>query len=132
MADIDNFKIINDTYGHAIGDRVLIQVANSINAKTRGSDIACRFGGDEIILILPDCSLENTHIKAEEIRKAINNIKITNDENVLIKVTLSLGVAALPENGGCKKDVLIAADKALYVAKTEGRNRVVSASGSGL
>ena len=132
MADIDNFKIINDTYGHAIGDHVLIQVANSISTKIRGADIACRFGGDEIILILPDCSLANTHLKAEEIRKAINNMTITNDEKVLIKVTLSFVVAAVPENGMCKKDVLIAADKALYVAKTEGRNRMVSASGSGL
>lgn len=127
MADIDGFKNINDTYGHAIGDKVLIQIATVIKMETGDPEIACRFGGDEIIIILKNCSLEDTYIKAEKIRNAINSIAIKSTEHNLIEATLSFGAATFPETGMSIKDVLIAADKALYVAKKEGGNKVVSA-----
>jgi len=124
IADVDNFKIINDTYGHTFGDSVLVEISKIITSNIREQDISCRFGGDEFILILPDCSLENSYKKAEKLRNAINNSIIKNDKNELISVNLSFGLATFPENGILIEDVLMAADKALYMAKKNGKNSI--------
>ena len=91
----------------------------------RGSDLACRYGGEEFILILPDSVLEDTRLRAEELRTSFQHLLIKHGDITLEKVTLSLGVAAYPEHGKTPSDLLAAADTALLRAKEEGRDRVL-------
>lgn len=125
IGDVDDFKIINDTYGHIVGDSVLVEIGKLIISNIREKDIACRFGGDEFIIILPECSLENSYKRAEGVKEAINNFIFKNDKNELFSVNMSFGVASFPENGTIIDNVIIAADKALYLAKKSGKNNVV-------
>ena len=123
MADIDGFKEINDTVGHVLGDKVLVKVSALLMKNIRTSDVACRFGGDEFCLILPDCTLDEGIRRAEMLRRVIERL----GEDVEAKtdrVTLSLGVAAMPESGNTREALLAAADSALYSSKRAGRNRV--------
>jgi len=127
MIDVDHFKQFNDTYGHEAGDKVLIELGGYFKKFTRGEDIACRYGGEEFILILTDATLENTLNKAEEIREQVKeNLKIKH-LGKLLKITISLGVAVYPEHGETTEDAIKAADKALYVAKSKGRDCVKKA-----
>jgi diguanylate cyclase (GGDEF)-like protein len=96
----------------------------------RGSDLACRYGGEEFTLILPESSLEDTRRRAEELRIAFQQLSIKCGEVLLGKVTLSLGIAALPENGTSAAELLAAADGALFRAKEAGRDRVMTAEAS--
>ncbi len=127
MLDIDHFKDFNDSYGHAAGDVVLQALGASLIASIRGSDIACRYGGEEFVLILPEASLEATRQRAERLRLDAKKLKLSHSGMLLETVTLSLGVAAFPEHGSSRLPLLAAADAAMYRAKDEGRDRVVAA-----
>jgi diguanylate cyclase (GGDEF)-like protein len=124
MADIDNFKNFNDTYGHHLGDEILINVANMLKSSRRGSDIVARYGGEEFVLLLPDTRLEQAAIVAEKLRKCVEESSIDSRRRKL-KITISLGVSAMEKNSlRNPKDLLILADKALYKAKRGGKNKV--------
>ncbi|MCI5211225.1 MAG: GGDEF domain-containing protein [Candidatus Electrothrix sp. ATG2] len=126
MIDIDHFNEFNNTYGHDLGDRVLSEIGRFILNHIRDEDIACRYGGEEIIIILPGASLQNTHRRAEQLRTGIEEliVKMYDEEHT---VTASLGVAIFPQHGAVSREVIKAADCALYGAKQNGRNQVVIA-----
>ena len=126
MLDVDHFKKLNDSYSHEAGDVVLKELGLLLQRHIRGEDIACRYGGEEFLLILPEASLEDTRQRAEELRKMVKKLRVHYHEHVLT-VTISSGVAALPKHGLSPKDVVSVADAALYQAKAEGRDRVVVA-----
>ncbi len=123
MIDLDNFKLLNDRYGHPVGDAVLRQVANTISSFVRGPDVACRVGGEEMMILMPDCGLFDAEAKAEQLRVAI--AALSSDGSVP-PVTASFGVASRPETTARAEDLMIHADSALYAAKKQGRNVVVS------
>ena len=127
MIDIDHFKKFNDTFRHDAGDYVLQSVGSLLKQSIRSSDIACRYGGEELTVILPEMSLQEAAIRAETIREAIAQLKISYKGQVLGKLTASLGVAAFPEHGSTGAIVMQSADAALYRAKEAGRNQVVVA-----
>jgi diguanylate cyclase (GGDEF)-like protein len=123
VVDVDRFKMINDTHGHQTGDAVLIQVAGLLRQSTRGEDIVARFGGEEFVLVLPYCSLEDAVLKAENLRASIERARPAG-----LQVTVSIGATCITENADNTFDGLFQrADSALYRAKGEGRNRVVRA-----
>lgn len=124
LMDIDRFKLINDTYGHTIGDVVLQQFGQLLLKYTRQGDIACRYGGEEFVIVLPTATVAQAHDRAEEIRCAFAELKITCGE-VVLQATLSGGIAAYPEHGLTDDAVFCAADAALYQAKLNGRNQMV-------
>jgi diguanylate cyclase (GGDEF)-like protein/PAS domain S-box-containing protein len=125
MLDIDHFKPVNDTFGHAAGDTLLRALGALLLAHTRAEDIACRYGGEEFTLILPDSSLEDTWRRAEQLREAVKRLRVRHGGEPLDQVTISAGVASYPEHGAVPEALLRAADLALYQAKAEGRDRVV-------
>jgi diguanylate cyclase (GGDEF)-like protein len=127
MLDVDRFKKFNDMFGHDAGDAVLRELGDFLAKFTRRGDLACRYGGEEFTLILPESSLEDTRRRAEELRISFQQLSIKHRDIVLGKVTLSLGVAALPDHGTTAADLLAAADGALLRAKVEGRDRVLIA-----
>jgi diguanylate cyclase (GGDEF)-like protein len=127
MADVDHFKTFNDSYGHEAGDMVLRELGAFLKKGIRQEDIACRYGGEEFVLILPDTSVENTRKRAEILRKAVKDgFRIKFRDNIF-QITISLGAAVLPDNGLTPADVISAADTALYRAKAQGRDCVVVA-----
>ncbi len=130
IADIDFFKRVNDTYGHQIGDVVLVQIARQLTASARESDIVSRVGGEEFTVLLPGTSAEGAVALAERMRLAIQETPVHLEDGRSIKVTISFGVA-VHEGNVAEPDRLYAlADAALYRAKSEGRNRVVLADAS--
>ncbi len=130
MVDIDHFKRINDTYGHATGDALLRELGKLLKNHVRNEDIACRYGGEEFMLIMPDASLEIAHQRAEFLRQEAKKLRVQDAGQSFEGITLSLGVAIYPQHGRTKESVLRAADAALYRAKQEGRDRVVVAEGA--
>lgn len=124
MIDIDHFKNFNDQYGHAIGDQVLYELAQLLKKNVRGTDFACRYGGEEFLLILPDTGLDLAVNRAEQIRADVKHISLLKDGKVITNIAVSIGVALFPDHGNTQARVIEAADKALYRAKTEGRDRV--------
>jgi len=124
MVDIDHFKKINDTYGHEAGDYVLKNVAQILQKHYRKSDMACRFGGEEFILVLPQMTRDVALQRAEKIREAVEALNLTYHGKKIKKVTTSLGVSSFPQHGYSSHDLISAADKALYKAKKSGRNCV--------
>ncbi len=132
MLDIDHFKLFNDTFGHSAGDKVLVELSSLMQARVRREDIACRFGGEEFVLVLPEASLDDTCRRAEQLLMDIPNLSVLHKGQVLGAITLSIGVACFPEHGKTAEGLLAAADAALYDAKAQGRNRlVVARTGSG-
>lgn len=127
LIDLDHFKQFNDTFGHAAGDTLLARVGLFLRNQIRSEDIACRYGGEEFILILPGSSLEATRARAERIRQHLRQMSIGYEGQTLGTITLSAGVAAFPHDGSNAKAVLRAADDALYHAKSKGRDRVMIA-----
>ena len=127
MIDIDHFKRFNDTFGHAAGDAVLAAIAKCIKATVRTTDFACRYGGEELVVLMPDTSLDSAIDRAEAIRVAIRESSITHDGQTLPACTASFGVAVSPTHGDNTPDLFKAADAALYRAKAEGRDRVCAA-----
>lgn len=131
MLDVDHFKQFNDTFGHGAGDTLLRELSTLFKSRIRGGDIACRYGGEEFALILPDASLNDTRLRAEHLREEAAHLDVQYRGQVLRNVTLSLGVAAFPEHESHSDALLQAADAALYRAKAEGRDRVVIAEARG-
>jgi len=125
--DVDNLKEINDRSGHAAGDEVLKQLGRVAAANTRGSDLACRCGGDEFVVVLPGASRHATVERAEALRDMISALEFEPEVLETSGVTVSLGTAVYPQNGRTADEVLAAADEALYRAKRGGRNQAVSA-----
>lgn len=125
MLDIDHFKAFNDTYGHRAGDAVLRELGKLLLQNTReGGDIACRYGGEEFVIVFVNTSLQHAGERAEEFRTAFETMQVSVGEDQL-SATVSIGVAAFPVHGSSGEEVLHTADKALYQAKETGRNRVV-------
>jgi diguanylate cyclase (GGDEF)-like protein len=127
IADIDHFKRFNDTHGHAAGDAVLAQVGNFLRTHVRASDITCRYGGEEFLLILPEAPREITQRRAEQMQEDTRQLHVQYEGQTLEAITLSLGVAVYPEHGSTSDTIIRAADDALYRAKHDGRDRVVVA-----
>jgi two-component system cell cycle response regulator len=128
MLDVDHFKAINDSYGHAAGDEVLREFALRIRRSIRGLDLACRYGGEEFLVVMPETDLSAAALAAERLRRRIASdpFPIQRGERAM-EVTISVGIAALAE-GEDPASVLKRADEALYRAKRDGRNRVVPAA----
>jgi len=124
MLDIDYFKNVNDTYGHKVGDEVIISIASLLLRMSRKSDVSCRFGGEEFILLLPQTTITGAYIIAEKIRKAVENIEVKTDDGKIINYNISLGVSQvnlLHEHS--IEPAIKRADDALYEAKRTGRNK---------
>lgn len=128
LIDIDNFKHINDTFGHLIGDRCLTEISEILSNRVRTEDLVARFGGEEFVVLLPDTSVHEAAAVAEQLRLTIDSRPLLHAERgEAIKVTVSIGVASLHDKGDSTLEALIKnADKALYMAKKQGRNRVCS------
>ncbi len=124
MLDLDHFKAFNDTFGHAAGDAILRFLGQFLLSRSRREDVACRYGGEEFVLIFPDASLDTTARRAEQLRAEARSLQVLHHGHPLGNVTISVGVAAFPEQGSTTATLLRAADEALYRAKTEGRDRV--------
>lgn len=123
MIDLDNFKQLNDEHGHAKGDSVLRDVAGQLVNSLRTSDVVARYGGEELIVILPNCSLEDAAVKAEMLRLRIEGLSAAQG----VPISASFGVAAVPETATGTGDLIPIADAALYAAKKGGKNRVICA-----
>ncbi|MBN1758808.1 MAG: diguanylate cyclase [Chitinispirillaceae bacterium] len=124
LMDIDHFKGFNDTYGHPVGDLVLKEIAVCIQKSVRRNDIPARYGGEEFVVIIPETDEKGARITAERIRSTIEQHTIISLDRQL-KVTVSIGCSAFPENAPSQQVLIDTADKALYAAKESGRNRVV-------
>lgn len=123
MIDLDHFKRLNDELGHAVGDVVLCEVAAAIVGTIRPCDVACRYGGEELVVLLPDCGMVEAVAKAEMLRARIERLS----ENHGTRISASFGIATIPETSSKAGEAIASADAALYRAKAEGRNRIVSA-----
>ena len=125
MLDIDDFKRVNDTYGHQQGDLVLLEVARCLRSLSRDIDEPARYGGEELAVILPQTDLSGAELLAERMRATIAALEIKRlDGKGVLRVTASFGVASLPQSAGGKESLIAAADAALYRAKRAGKNRV--------
>jgi diguanylate cyclase (GGDEF)-like protein len=137
LLDADHFKDLNDTYGHATGDRMLAAIGELLGFGVRGGDVACRYGGEEFLVILPNAGQADAVGRAEEWRTGCAALRVDADDSTgrTVGVTVSIGVATAPQDGTEPAAVLAAADRALYAAKGAGRDRVVTAqprSGAGI
>jgi diguanylate cyclase (GGDEF)-like protein len=128
MLDLDHFKRYNDTFGHAAGDRALAAVGETLLRCVRAEDVACRYGGEEFALILPECSLRQATVRANEIRQRLREFRTQSDGQVTDPLTVSIGVAAFDETTDRVDLLLKFADDALYQAKRAGRDRVIAAT----
>ncbi|HMB56217.1 MAG TPA: sensor domain-containing diguanylate cyclase [Arenimonas sp.] len=125
--DLDHFKAFNDTYGHAAGDAVLVAFSRLLQSASRSEDIACRMGGEEFVLIMPEMDLEVATRRANELLAAMGKLVVMHTGNVLPPLTTSIGLALFPEHGRQPDRLLAAADQALYRAKSQGRKQMVVA-----
>jgi diguanylate cyclase (GGDEF)-like protein len=126
LLDLDHFKRLNDTFGHDAGDLVLNRMGELLAHASRGSDIACRFGGEEFALVLPGASLETARKRAEAIRAGFEALDVEFEGRKIGPLTLSAGVAAISPESEDWSTALQQADRALYAAKQAGRNRVLA------
>lgn len=124
MLDIDNFKIINDTYGHSIGDDVIYNIAELLKNFTRSSDICVRFGGEEFVVVLPNTSLENSIKISEKIRKIVEENLLITKAKQEIRYTISMGIAKVEKGDNSLEIALNKADALLYEAKNSGKNQI--------
>jgi len=127
LLDIDHFKKVNDTYGHPVGDKVLIEVAAALREATRNTDMVSRFGGEEFLVLAPETAAAAGGFVADRIRQSIEHRTSQKSDQGLPAVTASLGVASTELAVGNESELVARADQALYRAKHEGRNRVVIA-----
>ncbi|MBU8975193.1 diguanylate cyclase [Lysobacter sp. MMG2] len=127
MLDVDHFKAFNDRHGHAMGDAALAAFARMLKDKCRPEDIACRYGGEEFTLILPESDLPTALERAEDIRTSAALLRIGEAGGAALRITVSIGVALMPQHGEVGLELMRAGDRALYRAKHEGRDRVAVA-----
>lgn len=125
MMDIDYFKHVNDTYGHEAGDRILRSLAQVLSRQNRRGDFACRYGGEEFVVVMPNITLRTARQRAEQLRISLSAVKVQYGRFQL-STTLSIGIACYPSDGDDRESILRAADRALYAAKNAGRNQVVT------
>ncbi|MCA8865798.1 MULTISPECIES: diguanylate cyclase [unclassified Halomonas] len=125
MFDLDEFKTINDTYGHSVGDDVLLEVTEVVNQHLRSTDVQMRLGGEEFLILMPEIEAESAYIAVERIRQRVAEVSYSKHK---LNITLSAGIASYAEASSTR--LLDRADKAMYQAKQTGRNRVVIASSS--
>jgi len=123
ILDLDRFKHINDEYGHDIGDEVLIMVAQSLSQAVREEDFVYRYGGEEFVIVLPGANLDIARERAQEACRTVRALRIDTQKGPL-HVTISAGVATYPEHGQTQENLIVQADKALYLAKQSGRDRI--------
>lgn len=124
MIDLDHFKKINDTYGHEAGDTVLKAIAHTLSTETRRGDFACRYGGEEFVIVMPNMNQEAAYERAESLRNTLNSLYIPYGIYSLT-ITISVGIATYPANAQTREAVLRAADKAMYAAKEAGRDHIL-------
>jgi diguanylate cyclase (GGDEF)-like protein len=124
MADLDNFKAVNDEYGHPGGDAVLRGISEQLLSTLRATDVAGRFGGEELLAVLPQNTAEGASVVAERWRADIENTAFVAPDGRLISTTISIGIADYRDSFESPDDLIAAADKVLYVAKQKGRNRI--------
>ncbi len=129
MMDLDHFKRFNDTFGHDAGDSVLRSFAQALQENTREGDIICRFGGEEFVLLLPDTDRKGAVIRAERILRIVRALLVMHDDKTVGPITTSIGVALYPQDGETTKAIIQSADRALYLAKGAGRDRLMIAAG---
>lgn len=127
MLDIDKFKKVNDTYGHQVGDDVIILLAETLQKHTRKSDVICRLGGEEFIVLLPDTTVDGALSMAETLRKEVEKLVITLSDAIELRFTISIGVSAVHMDDQNFDPAMTRSDAALYEAKESGRNRVCRA-----
>ena len=127
MLDLDNFKQFNDRYGHDAGDSVLRRLAHSLVSEVRHEDVVCRYGGEEFAVIMPSTAPETLRARAVELRRTLKSIEMYHLGALLPQVTVSLGLACYPQHGLTERDLLRAADGALYRAKEKGRDMIIVA-----
>ncbi len=127
MIDLDHLKRYNDDFGHEAGDMVLRAIGKLLQSNVRAEDVACRYGGEEFIVILPGTLLDDARRRAEQIRQSAHQLNAIDHGLPPRPITLSAGVAAYPEHGSTVEQLLRAADAALYRAKSQGRDLVVLA-----
>jgi diguanylate cyclase (GGDEF)-like protein/PAS domain S-box-containing protein len=132
MIDLDHFKKFNDTWGHDAGDAVLRETAVFLTKGIRAEDFVCRFGGEEFVVILPTATLEASRARAERLRLKMKELTVMHQGRSMGMLTTSIGVAAFPDHGLSPKELMAAADAALYEAKRAGRDQVVVAVSSGV
>src|SRR5262245_6236298 len=127
MMDIDHFKTFNDSHGHAAGDEALRVLASIMRASFRHSDVAARYGGEEFVVILPETDIAAAAEKVEKLRELIEKTPIMVPGRAVAEhLTISAGLACFPEDGPTVTQILDAADRRLFTAKRQGRNRIVS------
>jgi diguanylate cyclase (GGDEF)-like protein len=126
MLDVDHFKQFNDAHGHPAGDALLRSLARMLQSRTRREDVTCRYGGEEFVMILPEAPLAVARQRAEQLRSEALCLRLSQQGRAVKPVTLSLGVAALPQDGMNARDLIASADRHLYMAKQDGRDRVVA------
>ena len=126
IADIDDFKKINDQHGHPVGDEALTAFTDCIQSRLRGYDVLGRYGGEEFLVVMPELEKDPAASVVERIRKGVEDLKIRLEDDRIIRLTASFGIASYPEDGDSPKDLLIKADRRLYRAKSQGKNQVVS------
>jgi diguanylate cyclase (GGDEF)-like protein/PAS domain S-box-containing protein len=125
MIDLDHFKRINDTHGHEAGDLVLKAIADTLAEQSRRGDFACRYGGEEFVIVMPNVTLETAYQRAEDLRQSLNLLSVPY-EYYSLSVTISMGIACFPEHGQTREAILRAADQAMYAAKQAGRDHILS------
>src|SRR5215213_99683 len=125
MIDLDHFKRVNDTYGHEAGDEVLKALAMTLSEECRRGDFACRFGGEEFVVVMPNINLTTAYERAESVRQSLNSLHVPYGQYKLT-ITISMGIACFPINGETREAVLRAADQAMYGAKEAGRDHILS------
>ena len=127
--DVDRFKAFNDNHGHDVGDAVLRAVAETLSGACTGKEFACRFGGEEFVMVFPDLTGEEAALRADAVRKSIEELELRHAGQPVPQVTISAGIAACPEVADTLDALLKAGDTALYRAKASGRNLVCRARG---
>ena len=126
--DLDHFKDFNDRFGHPAGDAVLVAFAKLLQARSRSEDIACRLGGEEFVLIMPEMDIGVALRRAGELMQVLSELDVIHEGKILPRLTTSIGVATAPEHGHLPEGLLAHADQALYEAKAQGRNRIMVAN----
>lgn len=125
--DLDYFKNVNDRYGHLLGSKLLKEIARLVLKNIRTIDMACRYGGDEFVILLPETSKKNAFHVAQKLRRSIGNNEFLREEGINLRITASFGVASFPKGAKSKEDLIQLADQAMYEVKNSTRNGVAEA-----